>query len=177
MSNPDSIGARIVQSRAGLHLSQAQLAERVGIAPTQLSRYEMDKNKPRPEMLQRLAEALDVEANWLATGEGAVNKVDPDDVPTGSKVISLEVDGQQFVALRRLSKKTGKSMAALLGEALNHIVLNTLAPPSTIPIEESAIAEVVAKILAKQYGIEKQPSEAPKLASKRATRTKKPSSK
>ncbi|AQQ20257.1 helix-turn-helix domain-containing protein [Burkholderia cenocepacia] len=154
MNTKDSIGARIIRSRAGLKLSQAELAARVGIAPTQLSRYEMGKNKPRPEMIQRLAEALDVLPEWLETGEGSVNDIEKDDPHTPGRVVTVNLTDEQFIALRKLAVESGKSVSALLSETASYVLLSKIGNDSLSSVDEK-IARRVAEILAKEYGIAK----------------------
>lgn len=63
------ISERIKNSRASLGFSQGQLAAMCGIAPAQLYRYEAGRTVPRPDMVGRIATALDVSTAWLAKGE------------------------------------------------------------------------------------------------------------
>lgn len=51
-------------------MTQAELAEQVGITQTQVSRYEMGKALPRPATLRALAAAMGVTPEWLSHGEG-----------------------------------------------------------------------------------------------------------
>ncbi|PRH05445.1 hypothetical protein C6T60_14640 [Burkholderia multivorans] len=157
MNTKDSIGARIVRSRAGLKLSQAELAARVGIAPTQLSRYEMGKNRPRPEMIQRLAEALDVLPEWLETGEGSVNDIERDDPNQRGRVVTVNLSDEQFIALRKLAVESGKSVSTLLSETASYVLLSKIGNDSLSSADEK-IARRVAEILAKEYGIAKPAS-------------------
>ena len=64
---------RIVKARAGLGWSQLQLAEAAGVAPGQISRYESGKNTPRPQLVAKLAAAMNVSFEWLANGHGTPN--------------------------------------------------------------------------------------------------------
>jgi transcriptional regulator with XRE-family HTH domain len=69
MTFDDTFPKRLAQVRAEKGLSQGDLAAKTGIAPAQISRYETGKNAPRPEIIARLARALDVSMDWLSTGD------------------------------------------------------------------------------------------------------------
>ena len=65
-----TIGQRIAQARREIPESQRELAERVGMSYSQLSRIEKGHNLPRPATIRELAAALGVNARWLASGSG-----------------------------------------------------------------------------------------------------------
>ncbi len=64
-----TVGARIRQIRKDRNLTQRELADRVGINFTYLSRVENDRldadQTPREETLQKIAKALDADADEL----------------------------------------------------------------------------------------------------------------
>jgi DNA-binding XRE family transcriptional regulator len=55
-----SIGTRIIQLRNQKGLTQQQLSERTGLAPSYLSRIENRRLEPRPHTLTKIARALEV---------------------------------------------------------------------------------------------------------------------
>jgi XRE family transcriptional regulator, fatty acid utilization regulator len=59
------VGDRVRRLRNELALTQAELAEEVGITITALSRIERNEAQPRPKTRRRLAEALGVEPRVL----------------------------------------------------------------------------------------------------------------
>ena len=59
------ISARLVQLRQARELSQQQLAQRVGMAPSQLNRYERGVSRPGLKTLEKLARGLRVEVRDL----------------------------------------------------------------------------------------------------------------
>lgn len=61
----DTFGQRLVASREKYNLSQKELAERLGITPTRLNYWEKDKREPAIEMIKSIAQALDVDTNYL----------------------------------------------------------------------------------------------------------------
>lgn len=69
MTLDDNFHTRLMATRAEKGMSQAELADKAGIAPAQLSRYESGRNKPRGEIVARLARALEVSMQWLCTGD------------------------------------------------------------------------------------------------------------
>lgn len=66
------IGARIRLAREGAgHKVAAKFADRVGVRPGTLCRYELGHLQPSVDVLVRIARVLGVRMEWLATGEGA----------------------------------------------------------------------------------------------------------
>ena len=60
-----SLGARIKELRTLSALSQAQLAEKIGVNTSAVSLWENDVNEPKASYIARLALALDVSADYL----------------------------------------------------------------------------------------------------------------
>jgi transcriptional regulator with XRE-family HTH domain len=67
-SSSEALGHRIHLLRRKRKWSQADLAARVGATRPQISRYEMGDYEPRPDMLGRIADALETTADFLITG-------------------------------------------------------------------------------------------------------------
>lgn len=68
---PDSLGQRVRAARLARQLTQMQLAARVGMGQPAISSLENDGSEwVRSTNILRLAQALDVSATWLETGEG-----------------------------------------------------------------------------------------------------------
>ena len=55
----------LIQARRKKKLSQRELGEMIGVSGAIIGLYEKGTRSPRPPILQKLAEALDVEADWL----------------------------------------------------------------------------------------------------------------
>jgi transcriptional regulator with XRE-family HTH domain len=66
---PMTFGARLKQSRKKKQFTQSQVADRLGIDFTTISKYENDKSQPDNEILRKLASLYDVSVDWLLTGE------------------------------------------------------------------------------------------------------------
>ena len=71
------VGKRIRQARIRLGLSRANLAKLVGVNERTITNYENGKTM-KPSILQKIAKALEVDPQWLLTGEGSL--------PTPSKI-------------------------------------------------------------------------------------------
>lgn len=57
--------AKIKQARIEKGLTQAELAEKIGVEPPSVSRWEGGEMAPRPKMIHKIAEALEVGVEWL----------------------------------------------------------------------------------------------------------------
>lgn len=63
-----SIGERIVELRTQKQLSQGQLAEALSVSRQAISKWENDQSSPDTIHLIQLADVLDTEVAYLATG-------------------------------------------------------------------------------------------------------------
>lgn len=67
----DKIGKRIKKIRTQLGLTQKQMAKILGLSSfVTISRWERGERTPDQEALNRLVKLLNVNLNWLLTGEG-----------------------------------------------------------------------------------------------------------
>jgi transcriptional regulator with XRE-family HTH domain len=66
---PQGFPERLRKARTDKDLSQAALAEIVGIHLNQINRYEKGGAVPNSKTLQRLAEALEVSGDYLISGD------------------------------------------------------------------------------------------------------------
>ena len=62
------VGEQIQELRKGDGLSQAQLAENIGISLTQLQRYENKGVQPPADVLKKLADTLNTSIDYLVYG-------------------------------------------------------------------------------------------------------------
>ena len=67
-------GTTIKQLREGRHLTQAELAEKIGISSKTVSKWETGKGLPDISLLQPLAQALGISVIELMNGEQIANK-------------------------------------------------------------------------------------------------------
>lgn len=90
----ETVAHRLIKARSGHGWSQADLAEVSGVAAAQISRYEAGRNKPRSEIVAKLAKALAVRFDWLAYGKGEIELEDGAEVEAhpSSKSVTLSFD-------------------------------------------------------------------------------------
>lgn len=82
-----TFGARLKQSRQRKQFTQQQVADRIGIDFTTISKYENDKSQPDNEVLQKLSGLYGVSIDWLLSGT-LINQED-------KKANRLIVNGEQ----------------------------------------------------------------------------------
>ena len=70
-----SVGERIISLRTASSLSQGQLAERMGVSRQAVSKWENGLSCPDPLRLIQLADALNTDVEYLATGRHTAMKV------------------------------------------------------------------------------------------------------
>ena len=70
------LSERLIKARSERGWSQQDLANSSGIAPAQISRYEVGSNRPRSVVVMRLAKALGVSYEWLQDGDGSRSESD-----------------------------------------------------------------------------------------------------
>ena len=76
MAEPEKLGDRISRLRRSLGWDQADLAERAGIKPAQISKYERGAYEPKLSALSRIAAVLGTSTDYLITGKEAA--LEPD---------------------------------------------------------------------------------------------------
>ena len=67
-----SIGERIMELRKNQNISQADLADTMGVSRQAVSKWESDRSSPDTVKLIQLAEVLNTEVEFLATGRHPV---------------------------------------------------------------------------------------------------------
>jgi transcriptional regulator with XRE-family HTH domain len=72
---PAGFAARLKALRRQRGWSQKELGEKVDLHHTHISRYENGTSRPTGDALQRLAEVLDVPAEYLMGGEAAEDRL------------------------------------------------------------------------------------------------------
>lgn len=72
-----SIGERIVQLRNQKNLSQGQLAQTLSVSRQAISKWENDQSSPDTLHLIKLADVLDTEVEYLATGRKPIYEEPP----------------------------------------------------------------------------------------------------
>lgn len=110
MGMANTFGARLVLARNEKGLGQMTLAERVGMAQTQLSRYETDKVRPRLRIINSLAAALSVDPDWLLNGDDDADVEPVDTAPTTQCKLRIPVD--LYAGLSKLAGAASRSLNA-----------------------------------------------------------------
>ncbi|MGE0718771.1 MAG: XRE family transcriptional regulator [Alphaproteobacteria bacterium] len=90
-----SIGDRIRIARKAKGLSQAQLAEAVGVEQSSVAGWESDANGPARTRLPRIAQALESSVEWLTTGAGdapSLRHRKPDPAPAAPVAATVDPD-------------------------------------------------------------------------------------
>ena len=67
---PNSISTRILSARMKASLTQAQLAQRLGIHRSAVAQWELGSTNPSLMHLTQIADIVGVRLDWLATGRG-----------------------------------------------------------------------------------------------------------
>lgn len=108
-----SIAARIRKARLNAGISQARLAELLGITRSACSQWESDEGTaPRSQRLEQIAALLGVSYEWLATGRGQQTGVNESPEVYSA---SLRPDQKELLAYyNRLSAKSRTTLLAFL---------------------------------------------------------------
>jgi len=70
LASMKSIAIRIRESRKLKKISQKELSELISVTASAISQYETGQSEPSIKKLSKIAIALDVSFEWLATGRG-----------------------------------------------------------------------------------------------------------
>ena len=86
-----SIGERISKLRTEQNISQNQLAKAMEVSRQAVSKWENDLSTPDPAKLIRLADVLDTDVEYLATGKHTVLRRPPE-VITVEKIVQKPIE-------------------------------------------------------------------------------------
>ena len=117
-----SIGERLRQRRTELKMSQAELARRLGVTPSTISNYENGQNAVREDILLRLFQVLDVDANYLYQDACA------------GRSFPLSVEEKRLIVKYRALATAGRQTLHAVADALTayQAELDTLVPAAEI---------------------------------------------
>jgi len=147
-----ALAQRIIKARSARGWSQADLAEISGIAPAQISRYEQGRNAPRPPVLAKLAKALEVDFDWLATGDSPPS--DPaQDEPQKRDKITLKLSSSEHKIFADLAAERGVSVQALVNSLFQELLQNLELEP-----EEAGPPSLEERITRLEALIEERPT-------------------
>lgn len=92
------IGKQIKQVRDRFKLTQAQLADEIGVKPSYISKLENNKKEPSLLFVKAVCLRFDLTENWLLTGKGEIAV--PEEKP--------KEEHEQERHLRRIGDRTGE---------------------------------------------------------------------
>ena len=97
---PRSIGERIRQARKSKGMSQADLAQRIGVTQPAIANWESGVHDPRRLTLAKLADAIEAPLDWLAAGDRSAVESDKH---AGAAYIRRPVRHAPVISLRSAS--------------------------------------------------------------------------
>lgn len=71
-----TMGQRIMVRRKAFHMTQEELAEKLGVSTQMISNLELGKKAIRPDNLARVCEVLELSADFVLTGSKTKTAVD-----------------------------------------------------------------------------------------------------
>ena len=69
------ICGRIAEIRKKKHMTQRQLASMIGKVPTTISDYERHNSQPPIDVIQKIADALEIPTAYLIYGENILDEI------------------------------------------------------------------------------------------------------
>jgi SOS-response transcriptional repressors (RecA-mediated autopeptidases) len=111
-----SVGKRLKQVLRKLDLTQVALSQQIEVSNVVINRYIKDKTMPDFNFLHKLANQLNININWLLTGEGTM-------FPTRSTKRIGERDYYYLPILDAVSCGSPQEIEA--SEPLDHIMMDT----------------------------------------------------
>lgn len=109
------LSTRIRNTRLRAGLSQAELAERLGVSRTAVCNWESSKGRTQPsgERLAQIATLAGVSWDWLATGRGHAT-LSPENVPTAYAEFVEDPDERRLLeGFRASHEKVRMAMLAI----------------------------------------------------------------
>ena len=107
-----SIGERIAELRKQQNISQVQLAKALDVSRQAISKWENDQTAPDTINLIRLADILNTDTEYLATGKHSVLKEPPSVITVVQKVdnmvekiVEKPVEVEKIVEVERIVEK------------------------------------------------------------------------
>ncbi|NHQ81540.1 helix-turn-helix domain-containing protein [Chromobacterium vaccinii] len=93
------IGNRIREARKARNRTQKWLADEVGVKQSSACGWELGKTEPTSENMSRVAQALRVSFDWLATGRGGMELSFVPAELTVAEPAPVDLDQAEFLAL------------------------------------------------------------------------------
>lgn len=119
------VGERLYKVLKKLHITQAKLANQLGISSVVLNRYFKDKTNPSSEFLGKLALNYNININWLLNGEGKMFYSGDEDMMT--------LNGDNFYNLPIIAAVSCGSPQEIEGaESLDSVLVNEKDLPGSV---------------------------------------------
>ena len=100
-----SIGERIGELRKAQNISQGKLAQAMGVSRQAVSKWENDQMEPDSLKLIQLADLLDTDIEYLATGRRSYGRRPPvviKEVETVEKIVEKPIEVEKIVEVERI---------------------------------------------------------------------------
>jgi len=109
---------RIRHARRLAGLTQAKLAEAIGVGASAVAQWELPNGtSPTAEHLERIATVCGVSFEWLATGRGlAVSGVEEAPALRASEFANDEFEDRLLIAFRRISRRKREAFVRWMEE-------------------------------------------------------------
>lgn len=110
------LGSRLKSVRTGAGLTQAQMAERLGIADRTYKFYELEKREMPFSIAVNFASQYKLDLKWLATGEGQqASQTDPEITAAAAEAV---ISALKDRSLSLPAELVGKHIAYVRGQCL-----------------------------------------------------------
>lgn len=145
-------GQRLDVARRARKMSRRELADEVRVSPSAVSQWEKGKARPRPELVDALATALDFPVPYFAT--------------TGRDLKNLDSECSFFRSLRQSTQRdrdAAMAHATLIAELVLVIERHAALPPATIPLipadESTSLEDIdsIADQVRDEWGLDENP--------------------
>lgn len=109
------LGQRIAALRRHLGMSQAELAQRIGVSPSAVGMYEQDRREPSLSAVVTMSDALGVSVDYLLTGRPLTDR----DAKVLKDTLFSASQRAQARALGRQQGLTGEELGVLFAAMLS----------------------------------------------------------
>jgi transcriptional regulator with XRE-family HTH domain len=95
----EAFATRVRETRELRRMSRSEFARRVGVTPTGAWNWESQFTRPKPQMLSKIASALNVSESFLTTGAGSPGTIAPEGAEGEQLPDILETARQKIAAV------------------------------------------------------------------------------
>lgn len=113
-----TIGERIRLLLFRHDMTQAGLAQKVGVSQSAISQMISGKNHPSSDLIAAISREFDVNINWLLLGEGAMYK---SEMGGGLKAVTVDSAGRPNIVLVPVKAQAGYALERLQPEYLSEL--------------------------------------------------------